>query len=398
MYRFHLFGKISNLKFNSKLLILYLAGFILIMATSLPAYINSSFLENFVGAKNVGFFFVAANIFTFFAMLFFPRIIRSFGNFFVAKIILLINIVSLMVLMMSPSSLFLFIFFISMWAASNLIWINMDIFVESFTSNTSTGKVRAMYFTFINIGWAISPTITSRLIIANDYYNLVYLVAAFAILIFYFIILKSRKKIDIIPVFDNLKIKDVIVDYWQNLNLRGIYLFSFFHNLFLSSVVVFVPVYLHTVIGFSWSDLGIMFSIMLLPFVIVEIPAGIIADKYIGEKEMTFLGFAIITISLLLFFFVKSTNPFIWGTILFFSRVGAALVEAMRESRFFKIVDVENVSHINFLRTSYPLGYLIGSALGVLILSFYEIQYLFIFLAVLFLFSFYFVYIIKDSK
>jgi hypothetical protein len=83
---------------------------------------------------------------------------------------------------------------------------------------------------------------------------------------------------------------------------------------------------------------------------------------------------------------------------LFFSRVGAALIEAMRESRFFKIVDVEHVSHINFLRTSYPLGFIVASGAGVLILNFYTVEYVFLFLAVLLLSSFYFTNIIRDSK
>jgi len=180
--------------------------------------------------------------------------------------------------------------------------------------------------------------------------------------------------------------------------LRGVYFTSFFLNLFYSSAVVYIPLYLNKVIGFEWSTLGFMFSIMLIPFVLVEIPAGIIADKYIGEKELMSAGMVIIIISLILFFLVKSANPFLWVGLLFFSRIGAALVESMRESRFFKIVDAEDVSHINFLRTSYPLGYLIGSGLGALILTFYNIQYLFLFIAILFLYSFYFIYIIKDSK
>ncbi|MFA7365333.1 MAG: MFS transporter, partial [Patescibacteria group bacterium] len=376
----------------------YLAGFMLAISTAFPAYINSNFIETFVATKYVGLFFVAANVITFFAMLFFPSIIRKFSNIISAKVMMLINIVSLMALMVSPSPVILLIFFVLMWASSNLLWINMDIFVESFTENESTGKTRAIFFTFMNLGWILSPMFASMLVISPDYYNLVYLAAAFLILVYYFVVVSNEKKVSVAVEYDKLNIIQTVTDFWKNLNLRGVYFVSFFLNLFFSSAVVFIPIYLHNAIGFGWSTLGIMFSIMLIPFVLIEIPAGIIADKYLGEKEMTYAGLAIILVSLLLFFFTKSTSPLVWGSILFLSRIGAALIEAMRESRFFKIVDAENVSHINFLRTSYPLGYLVGSGLGVFILSFYDIQYLFLFLAVLFLFSFYFVFIIKDSK
>jgi MFS family permease len=400
MYRFHLFGKMPVLKFNTSLTVLYLAGFVLILATSFPAYINSNFIENFVSVQYVGLFFVLANIVTFFAMLFFPAIIKRYSNLLTSKFILLINIVALMGLILStnPSPIWLLIFFISMWATSNLIFINMDIFVESFTENENTGKTRALYFTFINIGWMISPFLVSKFIVAENHYNLVYLVAALAVLLFYFIIVLNSKKINADIAYRKLKIKETIQHYWKDLNLRGIYLVSLFLNIFLNSVVVFIPLYLHINLGFDWNTLGIMFSIMLIPFILVEIPAGIIADKYIGEKEMMYTGMGILTASLFLFFIVESTNPVVWGVLLFFSRIGAALIEAMRESRFFKIVDAQDISHINFLRTSYPLGYLIGSGLGALILFFYPVKFIFLFVAILLLYSFYSVSIIKDSK
>ncbi|MFA5644501.1 MAG: MFS transporter [Patescibacteria group bacterium] len=398
MYRFHLFGKISDIKLNESLLVLYIAGFVLAVSTAIPAYVNSSFIQNSVDLRYVGLFFVFANIITFFAMMFFPNIIKKWGNLMSAKIMMFVNIVSLMVLMMCPSPLWVFIFFISMWVSSNLLWINMDIFVESFTKNANTGRTRAVYFTFMNLGWIFSPMLASRLVVADTYYDLVYLTSAFALLFFYFIIIFNKKRVDKAIKYQSLKIKGVLSDFWKNLNLRGIYFVSFFLNLFFNSAVVFIPIYLHQNLGFEWSTLGIMFAIMLVPFILMEIPAGIIADKYLGEKEIMSVGLIILIASLLLFFFVKSTNPVVWGAILFFSRVGAALIEAMRESRFFKIVDAKDISHINFLRTSYPLGYLIGSGLGVLVLSFYPLQYLFLFLAIIFLLSFYFVYIIKDSK
>ncbi len=400
MYRFHLFGKIPTLKFNKSLTILYLAGFVLILATSFPAYINSNFIENFVDVQYVGFFFVIANIITFFAMLFFPAIIKKYSNLLTSKFVLLINIIALMglILFVDPSPIWLLVFFVSMWVTSNLIFINMDIFVESFTENENTGKTRALYFTFINIGWMISPFLVSKFIIAENHYNLVYLVAALAILFFYLIISLNSKKINVAIGYRKVKIKETIKHYWKDLNLRGIYLVSLFLNIFLNSVVVFIPLYLHINLGFDWATLGIMFSIMLIPFILVEIPAGIIADKYIGEKEMMYIGLSILAVSLFLFFIIESNNPVVWGALLFFSRIGAALIEAMRESRFFKIVDAQDISHINFLRTSYPLGYLIGSALGALILFFYPVKFVFLFMSIIFLYSFYSVSIIKDSK
>ena len=38
---------------------------------------------------------------------------------------------------------------------------------------------------------------------------------------------------------------------------------------------------------------------MLIPFVLIEYPAGWLADKYLGETEMLTLGFVIIGIAVL---------------------------------------------------------------------------------------------------
>jgi hypothetical protein len=62
----------------------------------------------------------------------------------------------------------------------------------------------------------------------------------------------------------------------------------------------------------------------------------------------------------------------------------------MRESYFFKIVDVKDIDYINFFRNVSPLAYLVGSGLSVLALKFFSIQILFFFLAVILFLGFYF--------
>jgi len=386
-------------KKDTRLLVLYLCGFILSISTNVTAYINSSFIEGFMDLQYVGLFFVAANIATLFAMLYFPIMIKKYSNLITSKMIMLVNIIGASFLIFLNSPYWILPFFMAMWVSANLLWINMDIFVESFTTNQNTGRVRALFFTAMNFGWIVSPAIASSLVVDESYYRLVYLASAIFLVIFYLIINRYKKVLnreDII--YKKLKISETIKEFWNDGNLRGIYVSSFFLSLFFGLIVVYMPIYLHEFIGFNWSTIGIIFSVMLLPFVLVEIPAGYVADKYIGEVELLNTGFAILIISLLLIFFVSTPNAIIWAAILFLSRIGAALIEAMRESHFFKIVDVEHVSHINFLRTSYPLGFITASAAGVLILSFYPLEYVFLFLAIFLLFSFYFVNRIKDSK
>jgi MFS family permease len=159
-----------------------------------------------------------------------------------------------------------------------------------------------------------------------------------------------------------------------------------------------VPIYLHQNLGFSWNQLGWMFSLMLIPFILVEIPAGIVADKYIGEKEMFYAGFAIMISCLCLFSVLESNNPWLWALLLFASRVGAALVEAMRETYFFKKISASDVDKINIFRATIPFGHVLGSLLGLVILLLLPINYIFFITAILLVASFYFLSLMTDTK
>lgn len=394
-------SKASEIKkklFNQKgLKILYFLGFILALSTAIPTYIESNYIKEFVSAENVGLFFMASNIITFLLILIYPRLIERYKNYRVTQAVIGVNFFSLAIMSLANTPFTLFIAFVLLMSSFTLIWINMDIFVESFTSVSSAGRTRAIYFTFMNLGWVFAPIIASYFI-RDSNYRPIYLLAAALLIPFYIIFIeKSRNLTDKIK-YDKDNIWKTIKKTFQTRDIRSIFSLAILLHLFYSLAVVYMPLYLHENIRLSWAQLGIVFSFMLLPFIIFEIPAGIIADKYLGEKEIMTLGFTILIISLTLFFSVKSTSIIVWGCILFFSRIGAALVEAMRESYFFKIIKAKNVGLINFFRTTQPIGYLIGTGLGTIILIFFPIQYIFLILALLMLISYHFLWVMKDTK
>ncbi len=394
-------SKLSDVKkklFNKRSLrILYFLGFILAVSTAVPTYIESNYIKEFVNAESVGLFFVVSNFITILLILIYPEFIERFRNYRVSQIVIGCNFLSLIIMALANSPLIIFAAFILLMSSFNLIWINMDIFVESFTAVDSAGRTRTMYFTFMNLGWVFAPVIASYFI-KDSNYRPVYLLAAAFLIPFYIIFIEKGRNLKDKIKYDQDKIWQTIKKIFQTKDLRSIFSLATLLHLFYSLAVVYAPIYLHENIGLSWAQLGIAFSFMLIPFIIFEIPAGIIADKYLGEKEIMTVGFTILIISLILFFSVQSTSLLVWSLILFFSRVGASLVEAMRESYFFKIINVKNVGLINMFRTAQPLGYLIGTGLGTVILVFYPVQYIFPILAMLLVSSYYFLWVMKDTK
>ncbi|MGI6373826.1 MAG: MFS transporter [Patescibacteria group bacterium] len=382
----------------SSLSILYVLGFFITISSALPAYIQSNFLTEFANLNTLSWFFVIANSLTVLAMLIFPGMVKRLSNFFLTKLMIAFYGLSLLSFAVTAGPLQALLSIILFTIASNLLWINMDILIETFSDNASTGKIRTIYFTFINLGWISSPYLAGQLMGKLDNYPLVYLIAALITIPVLLVFFSQTKRFrDRVP-YRQINIKTALKEIWKNKDLRGISVVAFLLQLFYSTAVVYLPIYLHQNLGISWAELGLLFSIMLSPFLIFQIPAGIIADKYLGEKEMLSLGLVILIISSFLFFSTSTVSFWTWAGILFLSRVGAALIEAMRETYFFRIVDAEDIGYISVFRTAVPLGYLIGPILAILTLAFLPVNYIFLMTALVLLSGFYFIYIITDSK
>ncbi len=390
-------GKITAKERKGNLKTLYLLGFFLAVSTAFYTYTQSSFIKEAVGLQWVSFFFIAAMTVTLIAILFFPYLIVKLSNYRLILAILIIKFLTLLLLIATQSPYLIFLLFILLMVSSSLLWINLDVFLEGFSLNETTGKTRGRYFTFLNIGWLVSPIIIGYLVGDNNYY-LAFLVSALVLLPILITLLIKRKKLSGRYEFKNHRIVQTIKHIFKNKNFRGIFAAAFLLRLFFTATTIYMPIYLNSYLGFSWPTIGIMFSFMLLPFVVLEIPAGIIADKYLGEKEILTAGFLILIASLFLFTFLKSTSVIVWALVLFLSRCGASLIEVMRETYFFKIVDVENIDFINLLRASRPSAYILGALLGMIIMAFYPLNYVFLILGIILIPGFYFVFGLKDTK
>jgi MFS family permease len=377
--------------------IMYVIGFIMATSVAIISYIQSSFLADHIGLKLISLFFVAGNLLTVLAMSAFPTIIHKLGNYFTGRTIIVLYATALLGLAAASgpisaiASLLLFI------VSSNLLWINLDIFLEEVSSDKNTGQIRTTYLTLMNLGWIMGPAISTHLIELGGY-SLSFLTSSLLIIPLFLVIVYKKKYLKDKVKRTKQKTIQSFIKLWKNKNLRGVFIAAIALNIFFSSAVLYIPLYLHQTLGMSWSQLGWVFSFMLLPFVIFEIPVGMTADKYLGEKEIMFIGLFIIFSALLLFSYIKTPSSLLWAATLFFSRIGAAMVEATRDTYFFKNVSAKDLGFINIFRMTVPLGYIIGAAIGSLTLLFMPINSIFLILAILLIPAFYSIWLIEDTK
>ena len=150
--------------------------------------------------------------------------------------------------------------------------------------------------------------------------------------------------------------------------------------------------------GLGWDKIGIIFSVMLVPFVILDFPLGKLSDK-IGEKKMLIMGFSVVVLSVLAIPFVKESVIWIWALMLFLTRVGAATIEIMNESYFFKEINEENADEISFFRNAPSISYIIAPLIAFPILFLIpSFEYLFFILAMILLIGLLISLRLKDVK
>jgi MFS family permease len=172
---------------------------------------------------------------------------------------------------------------------------------------------------------------------------------------------------------------------------------SFLLQLFYCWMIIYTPIYLYSYLGFSWKEIGVIFTIMLLPYVFIQFPLGKYSDK-IGERKILMFGFFITSIFTLLLFFTEKPEVWMWALLLFTTRVGSATIEVMSDSYFFKHIRPENEEFVSIYRTATPFAYVAGPILAIAVFFFApHFNYIFPILGTLMLYGVYISSTIKRS-
>lgn len=336
------------------------------MILSSTAYFNSTFIEtNFLNTKP-GVWYTVASVLVLLVSFKLPYFQSKIGN---RKLILIVlSILSLSLLGLSmPVSSFSLLFFIAFLATGTITLSSLDIFIEKYSSDEFTGRIRGIYLTSLNLAWIFSPFLGSIFIGNENNFSLLYKIAFFlSLLVIGFIYVNSKNFVD--NKYVHHRLKDFLLVF-KDKNIRGTLALQFILQFFYAWMVIYTPIYLHNILDIPWETIGKMFLIMLVPFVLIQYPLGRLADKKHDEKEFLAFGFLVASISTAIFGFVGGGSVIFLAIILFFTRVGAATIEIMNESYFFKQIGSNEPTKVAIFRMMYPSAYIIAPILAIPILS-----------------------------
>ncbi|MFA6094431.1 MAG: MFS transporter [Candidatus Paceibacterota bacterium] len=351
-------------KRNKMLEMVYLLMLFLSLHSYLPLFINSSFLNKFASDRTIGFLYTAGSILSIFFYIYFPKIIRSLGNYKTMLFAIFGEALCVTGLIFGNSFATIAVAFIAQQAILSVLFLNLDEFLEKYsqsktsTENPNMGKIHALYFTMGNFALICTPFISGLLITTDSDYWKIFALAGVALIPMLLLLRVEFKTFKDLP-YNDIRLIETIRSTWKTKDLRNITIANFFLQFFYAWMVIYTPVYLHEHIGMSWAAIGIVFSIMLIPFLIFELPVGWLADNVLGEKEMLIVGFIIIAFSSMALAFPTTTGVAVWAILLFLTRTGASIVEICTESYFFKKIKPEESNKISLFRMMRPVSYII---------------------------------------
>lgn len=372
-------------------------GFIFTLHLAIPVYSNSSFLNLFMDEQSVGYIYMLSSAVSILGFLFAPGLIRKFGNYAVSVFLICAQIALFYGLVSATSSTMIALLFILQSAVVVLIGLSLDIFLEVYSTSASVGSIRGLYATTLNASWVMAPLIGSFIINGTEDYRSVYIVALAMLFPLLYLVYRNFPRFRD-PSYTHLSPWQLVRHISSNKNWVKLFTANLVLQVFYAWMVVYSPIYLHKVIGLDWGEIGLIFTVMLVPFVLIQYPLGKIADKKYGEKEIMAIGFTIMGIFTIALSFLTVPSVLMWALGLFLTRIGAAAAEIMLETYFFKTVAAKDSSVLGSFRITRPAAYFIAPFITTVGLLFTTHQYLFVILGCFCFIALYPVLTIKDTK
>jgi len=357
--------------------IIYLIVFGLTLHLTPALYINSSFLETIIAERTVGLIYSIASIITIFVLFFLmTKSLKKFGNYKTFIGTMIIEFIALALLAIAPSAPVVIIAFMVHFITTSVAYMSIDIFLEDGAKEESMGGTRGILLSTVAVAFAVGPLISGK-ILETGMFWLVYVLGMVMLSIVIFVsMMKLRNFKD--PEYLKVNKEVILNNVFVHKNIYFAMQTGFMLRFFYAWMIIYSPLLLRG-IGFDWSQTGLILAIGLIPFIFLDAPLGIMADKYHSERTLLSIGFIIMSLSCFAIFFAPPIlNIFMWSSIIFFGRIGAAFLETASESYLFKNIKSNDLSVLTFFRTIRPVAYVIAPIIASILIPFFGIEGLFL--------------------
>ncbi|HYF29342.1 MAG TPA: MFS transporter [Candidatus Paceibacterota bacterium] len=358
--------------------VLWLGNFFSAAHFFLIVLVVGPYLTTFLGAEAAGLVVSVGAIITLLLFPLMPALVAKKGAKKLAVGLGFLQAVVLTVLAGNPTAAVAIVCVALACAISPLIAYQLDLLLEATVKEEGeTGRIRTAFITAGNIALLAAPLIIGLALNGTDRYDFAFFAAAISLTPFIMLFLVEKLPEGAPP--RPSKLRATATCMFRDPDMRAVALGSGTLQVFFHLAPLYVPIYLHTVLGMPWDQLGWMFAIAVLPFILLEYPAGYLADRYLGDRKLLVTGFVIMGLSFASLALVTAATPvYLILLVMLLTRVGAALAEAMVEGHFFRRVTERDASTVSVFRMMRPGGALIAPIMGSLLLVFGGYSMLFV--------------------
>lgn len=356
----------------------FVISFLYSIPFGLLLYFNSSFLiERGFSEQTVSLILAIGYVLCVCMTLVLPSWLRRFGNrWLFTHGLLLCGVLFLLVSITSNPLLLTFFLTFGIGVATSL-YVLLDIFLAATSRDVSkVGRRRGILVTLRNGAYMLAQLAAVGLL---AYASFARMYAAAGIAFFLLsglaaFLLRGFRD----PAYELYNWRGVWDRLAHSPDLRNTFWVEFLLRLFYSLMIVYTPLYLHENFGIPFESMGIMFAIMIVPFLLLEVPIGRLADVRWGERYVLITGFLIASVTTITLAFITTADVVVWTAALFATRIGAALLDIGSEAHFFKHIRGGDSGEVSAFRILFPLAYIVGPLLGAVLLFVLPLQYIFV--------------------
>lgn len=256
----------ENFKRN-KVRLVSLVSFLLGFLDAFFIYVLSTYFSIISASDNVGIFYLIAYGIVFLCLFYLQPLIRRIGRAHALYLSLGVSICASAVLAATTTPFVLIVAALALIVATNVTWVALDILLESFSQDQVSGSIRGLYLTIMNAGLLAAPFLSLKALDAFDYSGIFLTLVVGYTLVFIIALLSFRTDNKVFQ--QKLRFGSTLKIVLQKRNLFRIYQVSFAMEFFYALMIVYTPIYLRS-LQFSWDDIGIIFTLMLIPFVVLQ--------------------------------------------------------------------------------------------------------------------------------
>lgn len=383
---------------NRLLLVTYLLTILYALHYGIPLYVSSSYLHQYFGAGTVSMIYMMGSFGALIASMSVASYMRKYHTYNFTMTLLILEAISLVSFGVYHNPYVLGALFIVHFLLQTLLYICLNVFVESFSKHAETGAIRGVFLTLLNVGILISPLLAGAILSVSTFSGL-YIIAACMLIPFAFLVRIYFQHIEE-PAYARIDMGQAFRVAWKDTNIRAALVAEFVVQCFYAVMIIYSPLYLATVGVPLTVYLTVILPIALIPLVVLPYELGYLADTKYGEKELMIGGLLILAASVFLCVTITSPDITLWILVFVASRIGAACVETMAFTYYFKKVGPEDAELTALFSNTGSVATIIVGALGLAIAPLLATrpQLMFIILGCAILWSVSYVLPMKDTR